>query len=186
MGAEQQETTGPDLAEGIALDELGEGGIAQGHVGDDAVVVVRVEGEVYAIDAGCTHYGVPLGGGIVVGHTIRCPAHHSRFDLRTGEAVAAPALRPAGCWNVEVRDGRAYVTGKREPAPRPHAPPAAEAPRAVGIVGAGAGGAAVGGNRGRGRGGDGVRGDAAPRGVRRDGDAGRRRRRSASGPAEPV
>src|SRR5215218_4592658 len=138
MSGEQQEPTGPDLAEGIALEELGEGAIVQGHVGDDGVVVVRAEGEVYAIDAGCTHYGVPLGGGIVVGHTIRCPAHHSRFDLRTGEAVAAPALRPAGCWNVEVRDGRAYVTGRREQASAPRAPASADAPRSVVIAGAGA------------------------------------------------
>ena len=142
MSGEQQEPSGPDLGEGIALEELGEGGIVQGHVGEDGVVVVRVEGEVYAIDAGCTHYGVPLGGGIVVGHTIRCPAHHSRFDLRTGEAVAAPALRPAGCWNVEVRGGRAYVTGRREHAPPPRAPAAADAPRSVVIVGAGAAGTA--------------------------------------------
>ena len=142
MGAEQQEPTGPDLAQGIALQELGEGTIVQGHVGGEGVVVARVDGEVFAIDAACTHYGVPLGGGIVVGHTIRCPAHHSRFDLRTGDAVAAPALRPAGCWNVEVRGGRAYVTGKREAAPRPRAAASAEVPRSVVIVGAGAAGTA--------------------------------------------
>jgi NADPH-dependent 2,4-dienoyl-CoA reductase/sulfur reductase-like enzyme/nitrite reductase/ring-hydroxylating ferredoxin subunit len=142
MGAEQQEPSGPDLAQGVALEELGEGRIVQGHVADEGVVVVRVDGEVFAIDAACTHYGVPLGGGIVEGHTIRCPAHHSRFDLRTGDAVATPALRPAGCWNVEVRDGRAYVTGQREPAPAAHAPPSAGAPRSVVIVGAGAAGTA--------------------------------------------
>jgi NADPH-dependent 2,4-dienoyl-CoA reductase/sulfur reductase-like enzyme/nitrite reductase/ring-hydroxylating ferredoxin subunit len=142
MGAEQQEPSGPDLAQGVALEELGDGRIVQGHVAGEGVVVARVDGEVFAIDAACTHYGVPLGGGIVEGHTIRCPAHHSRFDLRTGEAAAAPALRPAGCWNVEVRDGRAYVTGRREPAPRAPAPVAAGAPRSVVIVGAGAAGTA--------------------------------------------
>lgn len=142
MGAEQQEPTGPDLAEGIALEELRAGAIVQGHVGGEGVVIARAGGELYAIDAACTHYGVSLGGGIVEGHTIRCPAHHSRFDLRTGDAVAAPALRPAGCWNVEVRDGRAYVTGKREAAPRPRAATTADAPRSVVIVGAGAAGTA--------------------------------------------
>ena len=142
MGGEQQAPSGPDLAKGIALESLAEGGIVQGHVGDDAVVVARVGGEVFALDAGCTHYGVMLGGGIVEGHTIRCPAHHSRFDLRTGEAVAAPALRPTGCWNVELRDGKAYVTGKREaPTNRPR-PAAADAPRSVVIVGGGAAGSA--------------------------------------------
>jgi len=142
MGGEQQEPTGPDLAQGVALEELGEGRIVQGHVAGEGVVVARVDGEVYALDAACTHYGVALGGGIVEGHTIRCPAHHSRFDLRTGDAVAAPALRPTGCWNVEVRDGRAYLTGKREPAPSAKASSPVDEPRSVVIVGAGAAGTA--------------------------------------------
>ncbi|HEX6749823.1 MAG TPA: FAD-dependent oxidoreductase [Longimicrobium sp.] len=140
MGGEKQELEGPDLTEGVPLDELGEGAILTGHANGEAVVVVRAGGEVFALDANCTHYGVPLGGGIVVDGTIRCPAHHSRFDLRTGEAVAAPALRSTGCWNVETRDGRVFVTGKREAAPaaRKHA----AAPESVVIVGAGAAGSA--------------------------------------------
>lgn len=142
MSSEKQEPEGPDLAAGVALDELREGEIVSGHVGDDAVVLARVGGEVLAVDASCTHYGVSLGGGIVVDGTIRCPAHHSRFDLRTGDAVAAPALRPLGCWNVELRDGRAYVTGRRAAPSVPAPASAGEAPRAVVIVGAGAAGSA--------------------------------------------
>src|SRR3954466_4343279 len=135
MGGEPQELEGPDLTLGVPLEELAEGAIFTGHANGEPVVVVRAGGEVFALDANCTHYGVPLGGGIVVDGTLRCPAHHSRFDLRTGEAVAAPALRPAGGWRVEVRDGRAYVTGRRDPAtPESTCPPApvpAEAPRSV-------------------------------------------------------
>jgi NADPH-dependent 2,4-dienoyl-CoA reductase/sulfur reductase-like enzyme/nitrite reductase/ring-hydroxylating ferredoxin subunit len=135
MGGEPQELEGPDLT-------LGVGAILTGHANGEPVVVVRAGGEVFALDANCTHYGVPLGGGIVVDGTLRCPAHHSRFDLRTGEAVAAPALRPAGCWSAETRDGRVFVTGRREA--RPPAPMAAsaETPRSIVIVGAGAAGSA--------------------------------------------
>lgn len=143
MGEAPRDIDGPDLALGISLAALREGEPVQGRAsGQAVVVVVRVEGEVYAVDAGCTHYGVPLGGGVVVGHTLRCPAHHSRFDVRTGEAVAAPALKPLGCWGVEVRDGRAFVTGRREPANPPPAPLPASVPRRVVIVGAGAAGSA--------------------------------------------
>lgn len=142
MGDESRDVSGPDLAHGISLDALDGGGIVAGQADGQAVVMVRVDGEVYAVDAGCTHYGVPLGGGVVVGHTLRCPAHHSRFDMRTGEAVAAPALKPLGCWSVEVRDGRAFVTGRREPANPPPAPLPADVPNRVVIVGAGAAGSA--------------------------------------------
>jgi apoptosis-inducing factor 3 len=142
MSGEREDQGGVDLSAGIALEDLADGRIVQGNLGDESIVVARIDGEVYALDAACTHYGVPLGGGIVEGHTIRCPAHHSRFDLRTGEAVAAPALRPVACWKVGVRDGRAYVTGRREVAPPVRAAAQSPAPRSVVIVGAGAAGTA--------------------------------------------
>src|SRR3954451_17492401 len=69
MGSEQQELDGPDLTQGVPLDDLTDGAILTGHANGEAVVVVRTDGEVFAIDANCTHYGVPLGGGVVVGHT---------------------------------------------------------------------------------------------------------------------
>ncbi|HEX8243699.1 MAG TPA: FAD-dependent oxidoreductase, partial [Longimicrobium sp.] len=140
-GEQQQELEGPDLTQGIPLDDLSEGAILTGHANGEPVVVVRTGAEVFAIDANCTHYGVPLGGGVVIDGTIRCPAHHSRFDLRTGEAVAAPALRPEGCWNTEIRDGQVFITGKRETALAAAAPSAA-APKSVVIIGAGAAGSA--------------------------------------------
>jgi nitrite reductase/ring-hydroxylating ferredoxin subunit/thioredoxin reductase len=143
MGSEKQELEGPDLTQGVPLDELGEGVILTGHANGEPVVVVRAGGEVFALDANCTHYGVPLGGGVVVDGTLRCPAHHSRFDLRTGEAVAAPALRPAGCWATEERDGRVFVTGKRAATTAaPAIPSPAGMPSSVVIVGAGAAGSA--------------------------------------------
>jgi apoptosis-inducing factor 3 len=141
------EPTGPDLSLGIPEGELEEGELLLGHVGDEPVLLARSGGRVFAVGAECTHYGVSLAGGLVAGGTVRCPAHHAAFDLETGEAVRAPALRPLPCWEVEARDGRVFVTR-----PRPAAPPRASAarvhteepaPKAVVIVGAGAAGSAA-------------------------------------------
>ena len=89
-------------------------------------------------DAGITDVGV------VVGDTVRCPWHHACFDLRTGEALEAPALSPIVCWTVEQRDGKIWVSEKRVPKqPRPRGKTMGSAPEKIVIVGGGAAGFAA-------------------------------------------
>lgn len=45
-------------------------------------------------------------------NTVRCPLHHACFDLRTGEAIRAPALNNVSCWKIDKRDAQFFVTGK--------------------------------------------------------------------------
>jgi NADPH-dependent 2,4-dienoyl-CoA reductase/sulfur reductase-like enzyme/nitrite reductase/ring-hydroxylating ferredoxin subunit len=117
--ADDNKPSAPDLTQGIASAELAEGAMFTGHVGDEDVLIVRRNGAVHAIGAQCTHYHGPLAEGLLVGDTIRCPWHHACFDLKTGDALAAPALSPLPCWTVEERDGRLVVRGKKEqPAPK--------------------------------------------------------------------
>ncbi len=138
--AETTTLTGPDLAVGISIADLPENAPVVGHARGEAVVLVRTGAEVRALGATCTHYGGPLGEGLVVGATLRCPWHHARFDLRTGEALGAPALNPIACFEVERRGDRVMV-GPRRSLPEPDAP--SSSPAAVVIVGAGAAGAAA-------------------------------------------
>ena len=84
-----------------------------GHVGDDEVMLARQGGKLFAVSAHCTHYHGPLAEGLLVGETVRCPWHHARFSLQTGEAVAAPALSPLTCWQIEERDGTIVVKNKK-------------------------------------------------------------------------
>jgi apoptosis-inducing factor 3 len=142
--AEQTEPTGPDLTQGLALTELADGGKLVGHVGDEEVLLVRRGTDVFAIDAHCTHYHGPLVDGLVVGDTVRCPWHHACFDLRTGDALRAPALSPVACWSVEQREGKVFVHGKREPAaPMRRGKASGKAPQKIVIVGGGAAGFAA-------------------------------------------
>jgi apoptosis-inducing factor 3 len=118
MGAEQSKPTGPDLAQGIPLDDLSDGGMLGGHSGEEAVLLARRGDEFFAIGSTCSHYGGPLAEGLIVDDTVRCPWHHARFSLRTGEAIGAPAFNPVACWRVEQRDGKVLVREKIERADR--------------------------------------------------------------------
>jgi len=133
--------SGPDLASGVPAAALAEGGVLSGHVGNDEVLLVRHGGQVSAIAAHCTHYQGPLAEGLIVGNTIRCPWHHACFDLRSGEALAAPALSPLACWQVEERGGQ-LIVGDRKPASARKAGPGGWSGRVV-IVGGGAAGFAA-------------------------------------------
>ena len=134
------EETGIDLAAGVSIDELPEGRAVQGRHDAEVVLLVRRGDTVYATGARCTHYGAPLGDGLVVGDTLRCPWHHACFSLRTGEALGAPALNPISSFEV-IREGdRVRVGAKREalPSRKP-----ATSPASVVILGSGAAGAAA-------------------------------------------
>src|ERR1700747_687619 len=126
---------GPDFGKGCDIDEVQDGGMLLGHAFGEAILVARQGSELFAISATCTHYGGPLAKGLMVDCTVRCPWHHARFDLRTGEAISATALSDVACYKIEKRGERFFITAKidKKPTRRPTLSPAS-----VVIVGAGA------------------------------------------------
>jgi nitrite reductase/ring-hydroxylating ferredoxin subunit len=134
--------TGPDLAHGVPLEDIVEGGIVTGHVGGEPTLLVRQRGELFAIGAVCTHYGAPLASGLLVNDTIRCPWHHACFSLRTGQVLRPPALSDLKCWRVEQHDGRAFAREALSAA-QPTKLAAAGPPESVLIIGGGAAGNAA-------------------------------------------
>jgi NADPH-dependent 2,4-dienoyl-CoA reductase/sulfur reductase-like enzyme/nitrite reductase/ring-hydroxylating ferredoxin subunit len=129
--------SGPDFSHGIDMAELPENGVLSGHIGEEPALLVRHNGEFFAIGAICTHYGGPLSDGIVADGAVRCPWHHACFSLRTGEAIRPPALMPVGCWRVAQSGGKVFARERLDrPAPAPLA--TGEAPRSIVIVGGGA------------------------------------------------
>lgn len=141
MAEEQAPPSGPDLTQGVTLAEFS-GETLLGHVGDQDVLLVRSGSEIFAIDPHCSHYHGPLAEGLVAADGIRCPWHHACFDLRTGEAVRAPALSPLAVWQVEEQGGRIVVRQKRDQ-PKPRGKGLVDALGSIVIVGGGAAGFAA-------------------------------------------
>jgi NADPH-dependent 2,4-dienoyl-CoA reductase/sulfur reductase-like enzyme/nitrite reductase/ring-hydroxylating ferredoxin subunit len=132
----------PDFGDGFPTRDLPDGGIVLGQVAGEDVILVRRGEDVFAVGASCSHYHGPLAEGLVVGDTVRCPWHHACFSLRTGEAVAPPALDPIARWRVE-RAGDTVFVRERLPDPARGSAAVAKGPRAVVIVGGGAAGLAA-------------------------------------------
>jgi NADPH-dependent 2,4-dienoyl-CoA reductase/sulfur reductase-like enzyme/nitrite reductase/ring-hydroxylating ferredoxin subunit len=140
MDEESTELEGPDFEKGCEIEKVTDGEMLLGHAFGQPILLARRGDELFATGATCTHYGGPLAKGLMVDCTVRCPWHHARFDLRTGEAIAAPALTDLACYNIEKHGERFFVTGKmnKKPTRTPKL-----LPTSVVIVGAGAAGGAA-------------------------------------------
>lgn len=101
---------------GIGLsDEVPPGGVLSRHIlGRDLVLFRGKDGALSVVDAYCPHLGAHLGGGCVVGNTLRCPFHHWQFD-GAGQCASIPygTSRPSGAvlksWPVREVNGFVFV-----------------------------------------------------------------------------
>jgi len=72
------------------------------EIEDRAVVVCNVSGNLYAVDDICPHDEGSLDAGDLDGFEIECPRHMARFDIRTGEVKALPAVVPIDVFEVRI------------------------------------------------------------------------------------
>ena len=63
----------------------------------------NVGGEIYAVDDVCTHDEGSLDQGDLEGFEIECPRHGARFDVRSGEVKALPAVLPIDTFKVRLQ-----------------------------------------------------------------------------------
>jgi metal-sulfur cluster biosynthetic enzyme/nitrite reductase/ring-hydroxylating ferredoxin subunit len=91
------------------LSDLPDGGRLLVELDDRIVVLLRVGDELFCLDDVCTHDGGPLSEGQVSDHTIACPRHGAKFDLRTGKALTMPATVDTAAHEVQVRGDDIYV-----------------------------------------------------------------------------
>jgi len=92
--------------------DIKEGGLLGVEVNGQAVVLVKQDGQVYAIGGTCTHMGGRLAQGTLEGGMVRCPLHRGGFDFKTGEALVPPPRRPEPVHDVKMEDGRIWVSRK--------------------------------------------------------------------------
>lgn len=73
------------------------------------VLLLKRDGEIFAISAVCTHLGGPLEKGEIDGETVTCPWHGSVFCLRDGKVIHGPATVSESAYEVRVQGGRVEV-----------------------------------------------------------------------------
>lgn len=76
------------------------------------ILVVKIEGNYYAISNVCTHEGARLHEGSLNGRELTCPWHGAKWDVTTGKMILFPEkLKSLRLFKVSVEVGNVYVEG---------------------------------------------------------------------------
>ncbi|MGB3800136.1 MAG: FAD-dependent oxidoreductase [Lewinella sp.] len=94
----------------LSLSQLPDGHLHKVKVGDYDVLLANLKGEIYAVENKCSHYQLPLDGGSLCEHRLRCPFHHACFDIRTGEQLEAPGMDGLPRFEVTIQDDQIHVS----------------------------------------------------------------------------
>ena len=73
-------------------DSLHDGQMKEIEINGRKLGLARIDGKYYVFGGLCPHHGAPLGEGMLHGQTVRCPWHHSIFDVTTGRFLEPPTL----------------------------------------------------------------------------------------------
>ena len=106
--------SGPDdFRPAAAAGDLAEGQLKRLVIEDQPVLLAKLNGKFHALGAVCSHYGAPLNEGTVVGGTIECPWHASRFSLEDGSVVQGPACAAIPAYDCRIVNDKVQIKIRR-------------------------------------------------------------------------
>jgi nitrite reductase/ring-hydroxylating ferredoxin subunit/uncharacterized membrane protein len=82
-----------------------EGKPVKAKLGINSLVLIRQGDRILALHDTCAHAGGSLSEGKVIGGTIACPLHDSRFRIDGGHVVRGPSVYDQPAYEVRAREG---------------------------------------------------------------------------------
>jgi nitrite reductase/ring-hydroxylating ferredoxin subunit len=92
----------PEYVKVCQLSDVPTGSMFPVDVVENHLVIVNVEGTLYAVDRICTHETADLSTGFLIDSEVTCPLHLSRFDVTNGTVKNPPATRPLRTYKLRV------------------------------------------------------------------------------------
>lgn len=100
----------PHQREAVAhINDLKDGEMKQVSVNGIDILLSRVNGNYYAIQGHCSHYGAPLAKGALCGTQVTCPWHHACFDVTTGKHLNPPGMDGLPAYEVLIKGDQVFV-----------------------------------------------------------------------------
>jgi nitrite reductase/ring-hydroxylating ferredoxin subunit len=73
-----------------------------------SIILIRREGRIYALRNRCAHMACTLSSGRLDGDTLQCPCHDWKFDIKTGEFIAAREIT-VPTYTCKLQDGTIFI-----------------------------------------------------------------------------
>jgi 3-phenylpropionate/trans-cinnamate dioxygenase ferredoxin subunit len=73
------------------------------------IILLRLDDGFYAISEKCTHENVSLSDGIIDNGEIECSKHGARFDIKSGDVRAFPAVQPLRTYRVCYENNKLVI-----------------------------------------------------------------------------
>ena len=92
------------------LDEsdLQEGAISLVFPKGVSIILIKKQGQIYALRNRCAHMSCTLAGGRLDNYTLQCPCHEWKFDITSGEFLAAREIK-VQTYLCKTQDGKVHV-----------------------------------------------------------------------------
>ncbi|HUY09608.1 MAG TPA: Rieske (2Fe-2S) protein [Candidatus Dormibacteraeota bacterium] len=103
-------TSGPKKWTAVADEsEVVEGAFTHKQAGKNEVLLTRLNGEMCAASAICSHAGGPLDELPLEDGQLHCPWHGSQFELRTGHVTHGPATAANPVFETRTKEGKVEI-----------------------------------------------------------------------------
>ncbi len=89
--------------------EVSEGELRVFVLKEVEILVVKYAGQIYCLQARCTHAGAPLVEGELNGDVLQCPWHGSRFNIKNGLVIRGPAGRQLQMYDCIIEGDQLLV-----------------------------------------------------------------------------
>jgi nitrite reductase/ring-hydroxylating ferredoxin subunit len=73
------------------------------------ILVINVEGELFAIENRCPHMGYPLFFGSLEGDVLTCGFHSAKFNIKTGKALGSVTSERLKTFPVKIQNSSMFI-----------------------------------------------------------------------------
>jgi nitrite reductase/ring-hydroxylating ferredoxin subunit len=73
------------------------------------ILVINVEGELFAIENRCPHMGYPLFFGSLEGDVLTCGFHSAKFNVKTGKALGPVTSERLKTFPVKIQNSSIFI-----------------------------------------------------------------------------